>query len=159
MGICILPQICSHSRSCKTRYQGNYIIIGFTAIALLVASGKIWKGPWEQGWSLIKGAHDPFTIAYYINKTSLLDAALHFVLEENIPLAFISLLYKVIIFFPQHPTLVMFEEDDENNVYVSVSYPNLNFNISEPLTTGNRISGQERFYSVSTPIDIEVGIT
>ena len=84
---------------------------------------------------------------------------MHFVLDENIPLAFISLLYKVIIFFPQHPTLVMFEEDDENNVYVSVSYPNLNFNISEPLTTGNRISGQERFYSVSTPIDIEVGIT
>ncbi|CAH3025870.1 unnamed protein product [Porites evermanni] len=59
----------------------------------------------------------------------------------------------------KHPTLVMFEEDDENNVYVSVSYPNLNFNISEPLTTGNRVSGQERFYSVSTPIDIEVGIT
>ena len=53
----------------------------------------------------------------------------------------------------------MFEEDDENNVYVSVSYPNLNFNISEPLTNGSGISGQERFYSVSTPTDIEVGIT
>ena len=62
------------------------------------------------------------------------------------------------IFFPQHPCLVMFEEDDEDNVYVSVSYPNLNFNISEPLTIGSRVNAQQRFYSVSMSEDIEVGI-
>ena len=52
----------------------------------------------------------------------------------------------------------MFEEDDEDNVYVSVSYPNLNFNISEPLTIGSRVNAQQRFYSVSMSEDIEVGI-
>ena len=52
---------------------------------------------------------------------------------------------------------MMFEEDDEDNVYVSVSYPNLNFNISDPLTIGSRVNAQQRFYSVSMPEDIEVG--
>ena len=52
----------------------------------------------------------------------------------------------------------MFEEDDEDNVYVSVSYPNLNFNISEPLTIESRVNAQQLFYSVSMSEDIEVGI-
>ena len=49
---------------------------------------------------------------------------------------------------------------DSDNLYVAVSSPNLNFNISrpsnDPLTVGSKVTGQERFYSVSTGIDVEV---
>ena len=55
--------------------------------------GKELKRNREQDWSLIKGADDPFTIVYYINKTSLLDAALHFVLDKK----YHSCLYQFII--------------------------------------------------------------
>ena len=45
---------------------------------------------------------------------------------------------------------------DTQNLYIAVSYPNLNFNISRTPNYGNEIDGQERFYSVSTPVDIKV---
>ena len=45
---------------------------------------------------------------------------------------------------------------DTQNLYIAVSYPNLNFNISRTLNHSNDINGQERFYSVSTPVDIKV---
>ena len=45
---------------------------------------------------------------------------------------------------------------DTQNLYIAVSYPNLNFNISRTLKWGSQVNGQERFYSVSTPVDIEV---
>ena len=50
----------------------------------------------------------------------------------------------------------MVEEVDTQNLYIAVSYPNLNFNISRTPNYGNEIDGQERFYSVSTPVDIKV---
>ena len=50
----------------------------------------------------------------------------------------------------------MVEEVDTQNLYIAVSYPNLNFNISRTLDWGTLVNGQERFYSVSTPVEIEV---
>ena len=60
----------------------------------------------------------------------------------------------------QAPCIVMVEQVDSDNLYVAVSSPNLNFNISrpsnDPLTVGSKVNSQERFYSVSTGIDVEV---
>ncbi|XP_066015773.1 chondroitin sulfate ABC exolyase-like isoform X2 [Pocillopora verrucosa] len=53
------------------------------------------------------------------------------------------------------PCIVMVEEVDTQNLYIAVSYPNLNFNISRTLDWGSQVNGQERFYSVSTPVEIE----
>ena len=54
----------------------------------------------------------------------------------------------------------MVEEVDRQNLYITVSSPNLNFNISrnssDPLTVGSKVTGQERFYSVSMGVDVEV---
>jgi len=50
----------------------------------------------------------------------------------------------------------MVEEVDRNNLYISVSSPNLNFNITRDLETGGQVNGQERFYSVSEGIEVEV---
>ena len=51
---------------------------------------------------------------------------------------------------------MMVEEADDNNLHIAVSYPNLNFNITKTLDSASQITAQERFYSVSTPVDIEV---
>ena len=45
---------------------------------------------------------------------------------------------------------------DNNNLYISVSSPNLNFNITRNLEIGSQVNGQERFYSVSIGVDVEV---
>ena len=49
---------------------------------------------------------------------------------------------------------------DFNNLFVSVSFPNLNFNISrspdKPLERGGQVTGQERFYSVSMGVEVQV---
>ena len=50
----------------------------------------------------------------------------------------------------------MVEEADDNTLHIAVSYPNLNFNITKTLDSASQITAQERFYSVSTPVDIEV---
>ena len=50
---------------------------------------------------------------------------------------------------------MMVEEADDNTLHIAVSYPNLNFNITT-LDSASQITAQERFYSVSTPVDIEV---
>lgn len=56
----------------------------------------------------------------------------------------------------------MVEEVNSKNLYITVSSPNLNFNISrsssDPLTVGSKVTGQERFYSVSMGVDVEVRI-
>ena len=51
---------------------------------------------------------------------------------------------------------MMVEEADDNTLHIAVSYPNLNFNITKTLDSASQITAQERFYSVSTPVDIEV---
>ena len=50
----------------------------------------------------------------------------------------------------------MVEEVDSNNLYIAVSSPDLNFNISRVLKAGNDINANERFYSISMPVDIQV---
>ena len=49
---------------------------------------------------------------------------------------------------------------DDNNLYIAVSSPNLNFNISrpsdDPLEIGSQVTAQERFYSISMEKDIRV---
>ena len=54
----------------------------------------------------------------------------------------------------------MVEQVDSDNLYVAVSSPNLNFNISrastDPLDVGSKVTGQERFYSVSTGVEVQV---
>ncbi|XP_078352647.1 chondroitin sulfate ABC exolyase-like [Oculina patagonica] len=54
------------------------------------------------------------------------------------------------------PCLVMVEEVDRRNLYIAVSSPNLNFNITNDLDIGSQVNGDERFYSFSRPVDIEV---
>ena len=51
---------------------------------------------------------------------------------------------------------MMVEEADDNTLHIAVSYPNLNFNITKTLDSASQITAQERFYSVSMPVDIEV---
>ena len=50
----------------------------------------------------------------------------------------------------------MVEEVDNNNLYIAVSSPDLNLNISEVLEVGNDINSDERFYSISMPVEIQV---
>ena len=50
----------------------------------------------------------------------------------------------------------MVEEVDNNNLYIAVSSPDLNFNISGVLEAGSDINGDERFYSISMPVEIQV---
>jgi len=51
----------------------------------------------------------------------------------------------------------MVEEVDNNNLYIAVSSPDLNFNISKNLQFGSKVKGDQRFYSVSKPVtEIEV---
>ena len=66
--------------------------------------------------------------------------------------------FTIICFTSQAPCILMVEEVDATNLYISVSYPNLNFNISDPLTIGSRVTGQERFYSISKGVDVQVRI-
>ena len=58
--------------------------------------------------------------------------------------------------FLQAPCIVMVEEVDDNNLYIAVSSPDLNLNISGVLEAGNDINGDERFYSISMPVEIQV---
>ena len=50
----------------------------------------------------------------------------------------------------------MVEEVDRKNLFIAVSSPDLNFNITRALTKGGRVTGQERFYSISMPVEIQV---
>ena len=50
----------------------------------------------------------------------------------------------------------MVEEVDSNNLYIAVSSPDLNFNISRVLEAGTEINADERFYSISKPVEIQV---
>ena len=50
----------------------------------------------------------------------------------------------------------MVEEVDSSNLYIAVSSPNLNFNITRDLDVGSMVNGQERFYSVSMPVEVQV---
>ena len=45
---------------------------------------------------------------------------------------------------------------DDNNLYIAVSFPDLNLNISGVLESGDDIDGDERFYSISKPVEIQV---
>ena len=81
-----------------------------------------------------------FCYLYYVNGQGL----------ASNPLCFIS----------QAPCIVMVEDVDSNNLYISVSSPNLNFNISrasnDPLEVGSQVTGRERFYSVSMGVEVQV---
>jgi len=50
----------------------------------------------------------------------------------------------------------MVEEVDNNNLYIAVSSPDLNFNITRDLEVGSQVNGDERFYSISMPVEIQV---
>ena len=45
---------------------------------------------------------------------------------------------------------------DNNNLYIAVSSPDLNFNITRDLEDSGDINVDERFYSISMPVDIQV---
>ena len=45
---------------------------------------------------------------------------------------------------------------DSNNLYIAASSPDLNFNITRVLEVGSQVNGQERFYSISMPIEVQV---
>ena len=45
---------------------------------------------------------------------------------------------------------------NNNNVYIAVSFPDLNFNITRELDFGSQVNGGERFYSISMPLDVQV---
>ena len=59
-------------------------------------------------------------------------------------------------FIFQVPCIIMVEVVDSTNLYIAVSSPNLNFNITRELEVGSQVNGQERFYSVSMPVEIQV---
>ena len=59
-------------------------------------------------------------------------------------------------FILQVPCIVMVEEVDNQNLYMAVSSPNLNFNITRDVPFGSRINGDERFYSISMPVEVQV---
>ena len=50
----------------------------------------------------------------------------------------------------------MVEEVDINNLYIAVSSPNLNLNISRTLQLGSEANGDERFYSFSQEVEVQV---
>ena len=50
----------------------------------------------------------------------------------------------------------MVEEVDIKNLYIAVSSPDLNFNITSELEISNDVTGNEKFYSISMPVDIQV---
>ncbi len=50
----------------------------------------------------------------------------------------------------------MVEEVNNKNLYIAVSSPDLNFNITRELEIGSQVNGDERFYSISMPVDIQV---
>ena len=50
----------------------------------------------------------------------------------------------------------MVEEVDNNNLYIAVSSPDLNFNITTELEVGSQVNSDERFYSISMPVEIQV---
>ena len=50
----------------------------------------------------------------------------------------------------------MVEEVDNRNLYLAVSSPNLNFNISTLPDIGSQVDGQERFYSFSQEVEVQV---
>ncbi|KAL9951814.1 hypothetical protein ACROYT_G044546 [Oculina patagonica] len=54
------------------------------------------------------------------------------------------------------PCIIMVEEVDSINLFIAVSSPNLNFNITRDLEWGSQVNGQERFYSVSMPVEVQV---
>ena len=54
------------------------------------------------------------------------------------------------------PCIVMVEEVDNKNLYIAVSSPDLNFNIIRDLDFGSQVNGNERFYSISMPVEIQV---
>jgi len=62
----------------------------------------------------------------------------------------------VIITILQVPCIVMVEEVDNSNLYIAVSSPDLNFNITRDLESASQINGDERFYSISMPVEIQV---
>ena len=56
----------------------------------------------------------------------------------------------------QVPCIVMVEEVDNKNLYIAISSPDLNFNIARDLDVGSQVNGDERFYSISMPVEIQV---
>lgn len=56
----------------------------------------------------------------------------------------------------QVPTVVMVEEVDSTNLFLAVSSPDLNFNITRTLTIGSDVTNDERFYAFSMPVEVEV---
>ena len=50
----------------------------------------------------------------------------------------------------------MVEEVDSQNLYISVSSPGLNFNITRDIQRGPQVNSQERFYSVSVGVEVQV---
>ena len=50
----------------------------------------------------------------------------------------------------------MVEEVDNENLYISLSSPYLNFNITRTIERGPQINGQERFYSTSMGVEVQV---
>ncbi len=47
----------------------------------------------------------------------------------------------------------MVEEVNNNNLYIAVSSPDLNFNITREILMGPQVNAQERFYSISMPVE------
>ena len=45
---------------------------------------------------------------------------------------------------------------DNKILYMAVSSPNLNFNVTRHVPFGSRINGDEKFYSVSMAVEIQV---
>lgn len=56
----------------------------------------------------------------------------------------------------QVPCIVMVEEVNNKNLYIAVSSPDLNFNITRELEIGSQVNGDERFYSFSMPVEVQV---
>jgi len=50
----------------------------------------------------------------------------------------------------------MVEVENRRNLHIAVSSPSLNFNLTRDLTEGGKINGQERFYSYSMPVEVQV---
>ena len=56
----------------------------------------------------------------------------------------------------QVPCIVMVEEVNNQNLYIAVSSPDLNFNITRELEIGSQVNYHERFYSLSMPVEVQV---
>ena len=65
-------------------------------------------------------------------------------------------IYSFLWLISQGCCIVLVEVENRRNLLIAVSSPSLNFNLTRDPTEGGKINGQERFYSFSRPVEVQV---